>query len=286
WESVPYALSRGRDTIADMIRHGAGLGYAAHILRFNARYLGVPQSRERVFVVLSKYRFEPEPCDYDTAVTVRDVWRNLPSTNRQHGSATKAELEVINHVPQGKSLAMVFNKLRGIDGPRNDRGHLIGRPGISNRRIELDGFANPMMCVAWHPTSPRKITVGEALRLCQLPDDWKFGPSSSTPNERTELLQRAVMPKVGAWVARAALKAIKRAEPVERGQRALVFDLRTRDSSIYEFGQAPLQVGVPRAARTVASRADRPRPPVAKKVPRADLVEKAKRICAGKTGSG
>ena len=150
----------------------------------------------------------------------------------------------------------------------------------------LDGLANPMMCVAWHPTLPRKITVGEALRLCQLPDDWKFGPSCRTPNNRNELLQRAVMPKVGEWVARAAFKAIKRAEPVERGQRALVFDLRTKDSSIYEFGQTPLDVKVPRSSRTIASQADRLRRERVEKPPRPDLVERAKKICAGKIGSG
>ena len=297
WESVPQALTRGHSLMEEMAQRGRELGYACTILHFDASTLGVPQRRPRIFVVLHKVAFDPEVVDHDTTLTVKEAWKNLPKTNREVEKTREQDLRLLPHTKPGMALRRAFDSTFGEEGGRNERGQMIGRPSIPEKRLRIDGLGIPMMAKAWHPTQSRRITVGEALRLCQLPDDWQFGASCKTPTARKELLQRAVMPTVGEWVARAAFKALRRAEPVDPTQSALVRDLRAREEVIYRLDAgaettrgaleaAPARVAAPKAEKRLLARSQKvertPRAP-----PTETAIEKARRVCANTTsGSG
>lgn len=240
WESVPNALTKGRETILKMAREGSRLGYATTVVLFDAVNLGVPQRRPRVFVVLHKVEFEPiisRWMDYDRAITVKEAWAEDAehiASFKEHEKTRPQDLKLLPHVPAGTALRKTFDSHFGEDGGRNDRGQVIGRPSIPERRLAFDRPGIPMFAKAWHPKLHRRITVGEALALAQMPASWKFDEKTRTPTARKELLQRAVMPRVGQWIAQSARDAIVRGVKVDkvRVNGPLLYDLRTRDHVI------------------------------------------------------
>jgi site-specific DNA-cytosine methylase len=126
-------------------------------------------------------------------------------------------------------IRIAFDKLHGEEGPRHASGKRIGRPGIGVRKLFMDKPAYPMFEKCFHPTEARHISVAEVRRLCQLPDEFQF----HTTSEATQMLlmQRAVMPGVGAWLARGAHRAIRRNREVDPSLQ-LIYDLRKPNQEI------------------------------------------------------
>lgn len=289
WESVPRALTQGRSMLAEMLAFGKERGYAGTVLHINAMRLGVPQDRPRVFVVMHKVAFEPEPCDYDKVLTVRDVWKKLPKHGREVEATSDSSLKWLPHVAPGQQPRQQFDATFGHDMPLNKHGKVAGRPSLADRRLSFDKPGNPMFAKLWHPDQPRRITLMESLRLCQLPEDWQFGPSTKSVTARKELLQRAVMPGVGRWLAEAVMAALRAGKPAAIDQPAMVYDLRQRDHDVYGFDTGPVPVSSQRNARLPPWEGRLVRPPREPKPrlpPSVDAVAKAKRVCEGTTGSG
>lgn len=303
WESVPQALTRGRSLLLEMAALGRKHGYATTVVHFDAVTLGVPQRRPRVFVVLHKVAFEPGDVDHERVVTVKEAWRDLDrKLHPEVEKTSEQDLRLLPHVAPGVALRRGFDATFGDEGGRNARGQMIGRPAIPEKRLAFDRPGIPMLAKAWHPKLPRRITVGEALAIAQLPPSWQFGPSTRNATSRKELLQRAVMPKVGEWIAAAAFRAIKKARPAEVGP-PLVYDLRRPQREVYELtGEAGRPAGPSkvdgsepestlRATSTPGRRPARPkdpRPP-RERNPEAAAKELARAVAACRnleTGSG
>lgn len=289
WESVPRALTAGRSMILEMADEGRRLGYACSVVRFNARDVGVPQDRPRVFVVLHRYAFEPEALTTrDRPVLPRDVLKNLPRNAyaKDIERLSAGERALLPHVKPGQKLRRVFDAVHGPDAPRNERGHVIGRSPFPARRLHPDQPCPPMLQQLFHHKEDRHLSVAEALRLCGLPDDWKFGAN----RDKLRVLQQSVMPAVGEWIARAAMKSIKKAREVAPGP-PLLYDLTGKELEITALGVAAVDAPKPaRADSRIAPREPRSKPERPPREPRAmptpDAIEKAKRVCASTTGSG
>lgn len=288
WESVPRALTAGRSMILEMAEEGHRFGYACSVVHFNARDVGVPQNRPRVFVVLHRYAFEPEPLTTrDNPVLPRDVLKNLPrnahAKDIQNTSASERAL--LPHVKPGQKLRRVFDAIHGNDAARNARGYVIGRSPFPARRLDPNKACPPMLQQLFHNKEDRRLSVAEGLRLCGLPDTWKFPPNRYI--DKLRALQQSVMPAVGAWITRAAMKTIKRAREISIGP-PLLYDLLGDKLEISSL----LMGSAAQAERRAATSAPRDRKPATPKTPKtpktptADVVEKAKRVCAGTTGSG
>jgi len=304
WESVPMALRRGHSVLVEMAAYGRARGYACSVISFNAVNIGVPQSRPRIFVVLHRVAFEPGTVDHDKIVTVREAWKKLPKSNSEYNKCTASQSKVLDWMlkhNKGNTASMrnAFMTMHVEDMKEDERGRVIGRPAISDKRLSLDDPGRPMLAKSFHPTESRYLTVGEAMRLCQVPDDWKFGPSAKSPDAKKCLLQRAVMPRVGEWLARAVKAAIETGKEADTEAPALVYDLSKPERQVYALGEAsgslarshggarvepekpgtrmPKQKASPKATEPKI----KPRPPPSK-----DIVDKARRVCAGMAGSG
>ncbi len=219
-ESVCDSFAKARAFTEQLSRRAAAEGYATTILFHNARYLGVPQIRKRVFYVYHRVAFEPAPVDFESEVTVRQAFRGLriPAATRKRWKAglRPVAAQLAAQTPPGGRLAKTFNALYPEPERRPD-GKVADRPSFLETRIPWDKPANVLMGgnKLIHPVEDRYLYPEELLRLATFPDTWVWenGLDLGTAGKH---LSQGIAPKVGAWLAEGVRASIERGRRLNR----------------------------------------------------------------------
>jgi DNA (cytosine-5)-methyltransferase 1 len=174
-ENVKGLLMKTRKESFDKILHDFNeLGYSVSYELYHAADYGVPQSRERVFIVGTAKGIKPfvQP----KAVRQKDTW--LTSYDAIHDLEKMDENEAINHI---WSLAKK-------SGEQGSRILSATRPAFT---IRAESHGN----IQFHYSLPRRLSMREAARIQSFPDNFIF---KSKLRETERQIGNAV-PPVLAW---------------------------------------------------------------------------------------
>jgi DNA (cytosine-5)-methyltransferase 1 len=215
-------------------------GYEVRARVLDAKWLGVPQSRQRLIFVgvrndlVKKHDVHPvHPKPHETLVTLAEA---CPWIVR-HGTAPSNEKwEQVNHneykttVSSKKKPApsMAAKPRKGVGSVEAEKGPSLAgycldpeweklKPGEQSKRyfnmvkahpkepcptITQSAGSNPGTAGVVHPIEKRKFSIGELKRICAFPDDFKV---TGTYAQQWERLGRAVPPLM-MWEMAKALR--------------------------------------------------------------------------------
>ena len=184
-ENVGALLMKRHDAARQKILSDFGsLGYRINCQLYHAEDYGVPQTRERVFIVgtrmdLPEFR-PPSAVSHDCPITAKEALSDLEDK------------------PQDIGLSHVWSKAKpsGEQGSRHLR---ADRPGYT-MRAECHGN------IQFHYSQPRRISMREAARIQSFPDDFLF-PVGIRATERQ--IGNAVPPVLAWHVARSVQSLIE-----------------------------------------------------------------------------
>lgn len=215
--------------LRDVLRDRAKLlGYKTEIFVLNASHFGVPQARERMFLVGLQAEFgdpqEPVSTTEESPVTLRSVLGDLP----KYGEAGNDSICAAKIVPAKSPVmrrspwaGMLFNgagRPMDLDRPAPTLPASMGgnkTPIIDQEQLEK---GSESWVEAYHehlssggkpkPSAPsrlRRITVQEAAAIQTFPIGMKFSGSQSAQYRQ---IGNAVPPKLAYHVARSLLPAL------------------------------------------------------------------------------
>lgn len=177
-ENVGALLMKRHDAARKKILSDFGsLGYRIDCRLYHAEDYGVPQTRERVFIVGTRTGLPgfnpPDTVSHDCPITAKEA------------------LEDLEDKPQNTEMSHVWSlaKPSGEQGSRHLR---ADRPGYT-MRAECHGN------IQFHYSQPRRISMREAARIQSFPDDFLF-PVGIRATERQ--IGNAVPPVLAWHVAR------------------------------------------------------------------------------------
>lgn len=239
-ENVPGLISRrGRKFLDVALSEAASQGYHCHVAVLNAAAFGVPQLRERAFVVgeqpvREQVFFEfPRPIfDPDSYQTVRAAIADLPSPpedGKPHSQIAnhyrEARLSALNrerlvHIPPGGGREHLPSRLRlrcHQDAPGIRHVDTYGRLAWDEPAVTLtarfDSFTRGKFA---HPEEHRTITLREGARLQTFPDDFVF---IGNREQVARQIGNAVPPLLAKALGRAISTALRSAREGIAGKR-------------------------------------------------------------------
>lgn len=166
------------------------LGYTAHHQLLMAADYGVPQIRQRVFMIGSRngelvpfprptHTKQPDLFSSQTWRTLGDALADLQQETVEAPQLNEKTLKYLKYVPPGGYWKDIPDALQAeaLGGAYNSSG---GRVGFF-RRLSFDKPAptlvtspNQKATMMCHPTEDRPLSVKEYARIQQFPDDWVF----------------------------------------------------------------------------------------------------------------
>lgn len=177
-------LKANSESFAKIMEDFGSLGYNVSCHLYHAEDYGVPQTRERVFIVGTQKdlpEFEPPvPTTADAPVTV------------------KTAIEDLEDKPENKAFSHIWSKAN-VSGEQGNRRMVADRPGYT---IRAECHGN----IQFHYSLPRRISMREAARIQSFPDDFLF-PCGLRDTERQ--IGNAVPPVLGWHVANAVKSVIQ-----------------------------------------------------------------------------
>lgn len=194
------------------------LGYNATHQVINSADFGVPQKRQRVFVVAvlgdTEFAFPEALVPPDDYHTVGLALQRLPAPAQKgsepdvpnHIDVTPAgDRHRISFVDEGTFLAKMY------DAPADVRGRLSPKDTTKFLRLGRNKQSNTLRCgeIFFHPTENRYLTPREYMRLHGFPDAYRLsgpirGRSGSVRNlDQHRQVANSVPPPVAKAVARA-----------------------------------------------------------------------------------
>ena len=180
-EQVPYFLRAtmpdGRLVLQALATEFRTLGYRMHTRLLNALNYGLPQRRERVFLVClpTDHRTFDYPLGNGVRRTVGDALSDMPAPVSRHKTpplpnhidiTPARDRERISYVPEGLWLSKCH------DAPPDIIRKLTRKDTTKFRRLDRSSVAPTLRCgeAPYHPTEDRYITPREAARLQGFPD--------------------------------------------------------------------------------------------------------------------
>ena len=243
--------SRWAGTIEALEAKGEKLGYNCKVMLLNAADYGVPQMRERMFLVGTKEGTMPRPLSAMERNTVRDALGSLPAYGQPgNDSICKAKVTAAKTPVMRKSpcAGMLFNgqgRPLDLDAPAltlpasmgGNRTPIIDQlalesgdePWISEYHAYLAADGEPISVV---PSRLRRLTVEEAACLQGFPEGMAFSGSQCT---KFRQIGNSVPPALGAAVAnelKKVLQGVSASEEWRRNQKCWVAE----DVAEYRIG--------------------------------------------------
>lgn len=235
------AVNRRWQALRDsLLVHAEALGYRTHLVLLNASHFGVPQARERMFLIgLQDHRFvAPLPTTTSKPVTVLEALRELPRYGRPGNHSictarvTPAKQPVLRRSPYAGMLFNGQGRPLALDRPALTLPASMGgnRTPIIDQEL-LDGTTDTSWVVNYHahlwrggepvdrvPQRLRRITVEEAAALQTFPKGMRF---AGTQSAQYRQIGNAVPPLLAFHVARAVREALRPVSKTARKTDAL-----------------------------------------------------------------
>lgn len=219
---------RWRSTLAALIAQAEDCGYRTRVLLLNASHYGVPQARERMFLIgladADPGRVAPQPTTADTPPTVRDALDRLPPFGAPGNNSvctariTPAKKPVLRRSPFAGMLFNGQGRPMDLDRPAPTLPASMGgnrTPIIDQNQYENGG---DHWVVKYHahllaggepydeaPEHLRRITVEEAAEIQSFPQGMHWGGLRSAQYRQ---IGNAVPPLLALHVARALRDAL------------------------------------------------------------------------------
>ena len=166
-------LKTNSDSFSKILEDFSTLGYKLDIHRYDASKYGVPQTRDRVFIVGTRN-------DLPDFVAPDETTPNNPIT-------AKEAIDDLAEKPWDKESSHIWSKAKR-SGEQGNRHLIADRPGYT---IRAECHGN----IQYHYSLPRRISMREAARIQSFPDSFQF---LSGLRETERQIGNAV-PPVLAW---------------------------------------------------------------------------------------
>ena len=162
----------------------SGLGYKIHYQVYHAEDYGVPQTRERIFIV-------------GTRADMPSYTPPVETTLFSPVTAKEALSDLEDH-PRDEAFSHIWSEAK-VSGEQGNRKLVANRPGYT-MRAECHGN------IQFHYSLPRRISMREAARIQSFPDTFVF-PTGLRATERQ--IGNAVPPVLAWYVAQSVLSVIR-----------------------------------------------------------------------------
>ncbi len=193
-ENVRGLLYRNKDYLRDAVKDMERLGYTVYAELLKAVEYGVPQKRERVFIVASRVGWEWPSSAVDEPVTAGAALGPLAESEDADSKYLTPKMDKYVASYEAKSHCVTPRDLH------------LDRPARTVTCRNLGGATADMQRLKMPSGRRRRLTVREGARLQSFPDWFEF---SGTEYERYEQIGNAVPPLLGLAVARQVRKALE-----------------------------------------------------------------------------
>lgn len=229
-ESVPGALTKGREVYDGYAQEFLKRGYGVTYFLSNALLHGAPQYRERFHFLAHKYELNlQEPrLDFGDVATVRRAIGDLADNGvpagetpvlpnhilYPNGGFNEGQRRVLPYLVSGPGRWDAAYRAALADGRTAGE---LGKARMITRRLRWDTPCEVLLDLKAfvHPDQERVLTMREGARLCAYPDWFEFSPRA----HHSELSQ-AVLPVIGDFLGRTFTRALDDPRPV--GQRGII----------------------------------------------------------------
>lgn len=187
-------------------------GYEVKVKLLNAKYLGVPQSRERIIFVgvrndiVKKYDVHPaHPKPMTKIIPLKDAFMNIKNDPQ--------EIKMLLNEAEKYSFGKILKKI-----PKNPPKYVQGSTVTNGSYFSLrrESMYQPCCTVCQtngqpgaagncHPLEDRKFTIAELRRITSVPDDFI---TTGTFQQQWERLGRMVPPVMMMYIAKTVQKEI------------------------------------------------------------------------------
>lgn len=175
-------MARHRQSLEQIINDFSDIGYNLHYKCYMASDFGVPQTRERVFIIGTQNGenkfLPPQPIS------------SLPITARE-------AIEDLEDIPKNVGFSHIWSEAK-VSSEQGNRKLIANRPGYT---IRAECHGN----IQFHYKLPRRISMREAARIQSFPDSFIF-PCGLRETERQ--IGNAVPPVLAWHIALAVKKTI------------------------------------------------------------------------------
>lgn len=177
-------LKRNAASLNKILADFSSLGYELQYQAYRAEDYGVPQTRERVFIVGTRKdgpKFTPPKPTISKPITAAQAIGDLES------------------IPSNKEFSHIWS-LAKVSGEQGNRRLVADRPGYT---IRAECHGN----IQFHYSLPRRISMREAARIQSFPDTFKF---CGKLRETERQIGNAVPPVLAWHIAKAIEPLIER----------------------------------------------------------------------------
>jgi DNA (cytosine-5)-methyltransferase 1 len=196
FENVRGMLYQNRSYLDGIIEQLEGLGYKVQWQLLNAVDFGVPQNRERLFVVAHRGVFDfPEPTHADRPVTAGEALGEMATVIPEGAKFLTPSMDL---------YVARYEKASKCITPRDLHLH---QPSRTVTCRNLNGATGDMLRIRLADGRRRRLTVREGARLQSFPDWFEFcGNEGSQFNQ----VGNAVPPLLAKAVALSVLQCLER----------------------------------------------------------------------------
>jgi len=178
------------------------LNYRVETRLINAVWLGVPQSRERLFFLgvrndLDKQPAFPKPLSYyytlgEIFPYIKQVKKGGTPNNFDGGGWVESETDIARY-----AIGAEWEKLK--QGGHSDKYFNLQRPSLHRPSPTVTASGgNTSSASVTHPTEKRKFSIAELKQVCSFPDDFQL---TGTFEKQWERLGRSVPPLMAKAIA-------------------------------------------------------------------------------------
>lgn len=232
-ESVPQALTRGREFIDSLALDAVNRGYRVTYLIHDAGVFGTPQHRKRFFFLASKYELQYRTPNWGPVTTVGEALREVtdPGWKLELREDLAETYPHMQRKENGKweGVRVTWCRMRGISV---DAKKVPLMPMFMLHRLTNELPAGVFAGNYWlHPDEPRYLGINEVKVLCGYPQDYQLaGRSGVWPT----LLAQAVLPPVGDFIGASAKMTLEMKKPITY-PNLVHHDMRTPDGAVEDI---------------------------------------------------
>lgn len=212
-ESVLNAWRKAPEFLLELSSIANAEGYCSTILLHDGKYLGLPQVRRRMFLVIHEIELAFDKMTFHKEIPCDHALLHPPVTDLENDSMLipdeHTKYLLMHRTYKDNTLAATHDRL----GFRNGKGSK--RPAYTSANCR-PGRPAPTLIHAMHahPFEPRFLKTREMARLSGYPDWWDWNIPLG-PSGRASLIARGVTPTVGRWLAKLVYMSLDRNRPVK-----------------------------------------------------------------------